>query len=172
MIKHQAGTTGEPMRETPAAGCAPRGFSPGGPETILVVEDDPLVRNLVLNLLQRHAYRVIAVETPAEALRLVATGEFDPDLLLTDVVMPKMNGRELYDRLAPLRPRLKVIFMSGYTDVLLAHQGILTNDTPLLQKPFTVEELLRFVRQVLDADLQAGDGGLASNEAESSESPR
>ncbi|MBA3847437.1 MAG: PAS domain-containing protein [Planctomycetes bacterium] len=120
----------------------------GGDERVLVVEDEKLVRDLVCAVLVECGYRVTCAGDPDEALRLIAGGaEFD--LLLTDVIMPGMNGRELHRRITSLRPMLKALYMSGYTgDVLDAHG--LGEDTRFLQKPFMVAQLIAKVREVLD----------------------
>jgi PAS domain S-box-containing protein len=121
-----------------------------GSETILLVEDEHHVRELVATLLQRAGYTVLAAPDPATALEL---GERHPGpihLLLTDVVMPEMSGRELRERLATVRPGTPVLYMSGYTDEALGRHGVLEPGVVLLQKPFTAEALGRRVREVLD----------------------
>ncbi len=132
---------------TAAVGEATRRIA-GGDERVLVVEDEQLVRDLVSAVLSERGYRVTSAADPDEALRLIAAGaEFD--LLLTDVIMPGMDGRELHARLKTLRPALKALYMSGYTgDVLDAHH--LDASTHLLQKPFVVAHLIAKVRETLD----------------------
>lgn len=122
----------------------------GGTESILLVEDEAVVRDLVQLMLTKSGYQVTAAGDAKEALRLFgeATGEFD--LLLTDVIMPQMNGRELAMRLTAARPELRVVYMSGYTDDMLARHGVLAEDVVLLQKPFTPEMLSKVVRSALD----------------------
>jgi PAS domain S-box-containing protein len=121
-----------------------------GTETVLLVEDEAEVRRLVERLLRMHGYAVIAAASPAEALTAAKTaGRID--LLVTDVIMPGMNGRQMASALAAERPRMRVLYMSGYTDAAIAHQGILPPGTAFLSKPFTPDILARKVREVLDA---------------------
>ena len=122
-----------------------------GSETILVVEDEEQVRTLVSSVLRRQGYRVVPAAHPGEALLL---GEQHPgviDLLLTDVVMPQMNGPELAKRLIAIRPALKVLCMSGYTDEAIVRHGVLESGAAFIQKPLTPVSLTRKVREVLDA---------------------
>ena len=130
-----------PAIETPPPACQ-------GVERIMVVEDDLMVRELACETLLAGGYEVIKVESPAEAVALITEGVMI-DLLLTDVVMPKMNGRELYSQISLLLPGLKVLYMSGYTDNVIADQGVLHAGVAFLQKPFSVRSLLEKVRQVL-----------------------
>ena len=123
-----------------------------GTETVLLVEDEPEVRRLVEKLLRLKGYRVLSAASPAEALAISKRHEAAVELLLTDVIMPGMNGRELSRVLAASRPRMKVLYMSGYTDAAMSQQGILPPGTAFLSKPFTPEALGRKVREVLDAD--------------------
>ena len=121
-----------------------------GTETVLLVEDEPEVRRLVEKLLRLKGYRVLAAASPSEAIALSKREETVIELLLTDVIMPGMNGRELARVLAVDRPRMKVLYMSGYTDAAMSQQGILPPGTAFLSKPFTPEILARKVRDVLD----------------------
>lgn len=121
-----------------------------GTETILVVEDEEMVRDLTTNVLERHGYRVLTAEDGQAALAVAEKWDQSIDLLLTDVVMPRMNGRDLYQTLAPRRPEMKVLFMSGYLNELVANCSSLGPDVALLQKPFTVQTLTEKVRHVLD----------------------
>jgi len=121
----------------------------GGTETILLLEDDPAIRMVIRRFLELSAYTVLDAATPRQALELAANVERPIDLLLTDVVLPEMSGRELAERLAAQRPGLLVLYMSGYTDDAIVHQGRLEPDTAFLQKPFAPEVLLRRVREVL-----------------------
>jgi PAS domain S-box-containing protein len=122
-----------------------------GSETVLVVEDEHGVRELVRKVLERGGYRVILAATPTEALDIVNTNGGPIDLLMTDVVLPEMSGRVLAGQIALSRPTLRVLYMSGYTDNAIVHHGVLDPGTPFLQKPFTPQVLLRKVRSVLAA---------------------
>jgi CheY-like chemotaxis protein len=120
---------------------------PGGTETVLLVEDEAAVRELVRRVLESAGYRVIQADRPSEAERLLAEEE-DVDLLLTDVVMPEMSGYELAARALERRPELRTMFMSGYS-----HPGAGPQQVPgeLLQKPFTTDELTQTIRKTLDS---------------------
>lgn len=123
---------------------------PCGSETVLVAEDNQHLLKMTVELLERQGYRVIARDSAQACLDLVRAYKGPIDLLLTDVIMPTMNGRELYERLATLRPGLKVLYMSGYTDDMIARQGIMHNGVEFIQKPFTVSALTQKVRELLD----------------------
>jgi two-component system cell cycle sensor histidine kinase/response regulator CckA len=122
-----------------------------GTETILLVEDELGVRQLVCEMLQRLGYQILQASGGAEALRLFEQHQGSIDLLITDVIMPQMSGRELAQRLKVLQPSLKVLYISGYTDDMLAHHGVLESNVYLLQKPFAPDELAKKLREVLDA---------------------
>jgi two-component system cell cycle sensor histidine kinase/response regulator CckA len=122
-----------------------------GTETILLVEDEEAVRAVAVNILRRQGYHVIEAEHPAEALLISEQHQGAIDLLLTDVVMPRMSGSELASRLAPTRPTMKVIFMSGYTDDSVVRHGVLEAGVPFIQKPITPAVVTRKVREVLDS---------------------
>jgi CheY-like chemotaxis protein len=118
--------------------------------TILLVEDEEQVRNLTRAMLTRGGYQVLDYASPAEALRMVreqSAGSID--LLLTDIVMPQMSGLELAREVRGARPGIKVLFMSGYTDASVTSQGLITADTPFIQKPFTSASLRTKVRELL-----------------------
>jgi PAS domain S-box-containing protein len=121
-----------------------------GSETILLVEDEEGVRELVAETLQSQGYRVIEAPHGGHALEICEQHQGRIDLMLTDVVMPQMSGRELAERVRPLRPDMKVMFVSGYTDISIVHHGILEANAPFLPKPFTPDALARKVREVLN----------------------
>ena len=120
-----------------------------GTETVLLVEDEAGVRSLARAVLLKHGYRVLEAEDAQSALALAERHTEPIHLLLTDVVMPGMSGRELADRLVKLRPETKVLFMSGYTDDNFVRRGIPTAESAFLQKPFTMQTLTRTIREVL-----------------------
>lgn len=132
---------------------APRSEPPvvGGQETILLAEDEQLIRLLAVESLQRLGYTVLAAENGSRALEIATAHEGPIDLLITDVVMPRMGGYELSEKIRLIRPEIRVLFMSGYTDGAVARQGLLQEGSPLLQKPFTASALARSVRDTLDA---------------------
>ena len=109
------------------------------------------MRDLARDVLKTRAYQVLEASNGREGLRLCETHEGPIHLLLTDVVMPGMNGRQLAEQAQALRPSMKVIFMSGYTDDAVLRHGVLEAGTAFLQKPFLPEALARKVREVLDA---------------------
>ena len=121
----------------------------GGTETILVVEDQEELRTRVGEMLEGYGYQVLAAANGDEALDLCAQHTGPLDLMITDVVMPRMTGRELFDRLAQSRSQVKVLYVSGYTANVIAHQEVLDSGAAYLPKPFSPEELARKVRQVL-----------------------
>ncbi|NJN92621.1 MAG: response regulator [Anaerolineales bacterium] len=123
---------------------------PQGTETVLLVEDEPKVRDLADRLLRRQGYKVLTATNGEEALQVGQAYEREIHLLLTDMVMPQMNGKDLADRFKILRPDIKIIFTSGYTDKAIVHQGILDADIAFIQKPFTVMDLAQKVRAILD----------------------
>ncbi len=123
-----------------------------GKETVLLVEDEEPLLALGEAILQRHGYEVLAAKSPTAALEMVQNYPGAIRLLVTDVVMPEMNGKDLRDRLTEVKPGLKSIFMSGYTADVIAHQGVLEEGIDFLQKPFSIETLLKKVREVLDRE--------------------
>jgi PAS domain S-box-containing protein len=126
-----------------------------GKETLLVVEDEEQVRSLVRRVLQGRGYRVFEAATPAEAMRVCEAIPGEIQMLLVDVVLPQTGGRKLAEHLLLVRPRMKVLFMSGYADDRLVGQGLLGGGVPFLQKPFTAEVLASAVRGVLDGAREA-----------------
>jgi two-component system, cell cycle sensor histidine kinase and response regulator CckA len=126
------------------------GALPRGTESILLVEDEPCFRALTRELLEMLGYTVLEAEDVADALRIAERHVGTIHLLITDVVMPRMNGRTLARAIHDFRPHIKVLYMSGYTDNVIVHQGVLDPGTPFLQKGFTPSRLARKVREVLD----------------------
>ena len=123
--------------------------APRGTEKVLLVEDEPAVRNVTRAQLESLGYRVIACANAAEALQVVEALSEPVDLLLTDVVMPGMNGRELAARIAERQPGLRVLFTSGYGEEVIARHGVLETGVLLLQKPFALSRLASLVREAL-----------------------
>lgn len=125
---------------------------PSGTETVLLVEDEDVVRGLARQILEQAGYKVIESSRGREAVRLYSESDRPIDLLLTDVVMPETSGKEVADQLTALNSKLKVLFMSGYTDEAIVHHGVLDSNIEFIQKPFTPAALARKVREVLDAN--------------------
>ncbi len=125
---------------------------PVGTETILLVEDEETVRSLGREVLESCGYRVIEAQNGVEALEICRNSELKIDLLLTDVVMPKMGGRELGEKLIEIYPGIRRLYMSGYTDDAVIRRGMIAEDMNFIQKPFTLELLAQKVRKVLDTD--------------------
>jgi CheY-like chemotaxis protein len=123
--------------------------SPGN-ETILVVEDEPSILNMAEIMLTRLGYTVIASQNPNEAIQLAEVHNGDIHLLITDVIMPEMNGRDLARRILSIYPGLKRLFMSGYTADVIAHHGVLDDGVNFIQKPFSLVDLSERVRRTLD----------------------
>jgi len=121
-----------------------------GYETVLVVEDEGGVRKLAERILKAAGYQVLTAANGGEALLLCEQRQGDIHLLLTDVVMPQMSGKQLAERLAVIRPELKVLYMSGYTDDAIVHHGVLEPGTWFIGKPFSAVDLTSKVREVLD----------------------
>jgi CheY-like chemotaxis protein len=125
--------------------------APGGTETVLLAEDEAGVRHLAARVLDAHGYRVLQATNGRLAMQVAAAHPEAIDLLITDVVMPEMGGKELAAALAAARASMRVLFVSGYTDGEISRRGELDPDTAFLQKPFTAPMLLSKVREVLDA---------------------
>ena len=121
----------------------------GDQQTVLVVDDEVVVRTLLHSVLRQQGYRVVTAENGPDALGLCSDAGLRPDLLLTDIVMPGMTGVELADQLAERLPDLRVIFMSGYTDELRCADGSRREDVRFLAKPFRIAELTRAIAETL-----------------------
>ena len=134
----------------PAAKSAPAPGARGGTETILVVEDEWSLRVMIGEILAGNGYTVAEASTPEEAVSAARAQPGPIDLIITDVVLPGKSGREVADEVRTLRPEARVLFMSGYTDDAIGHQGVLEPGFNFLQKPFMTEQLLHKVRGVLD----------------------
>jgi two-component system, cell cycle sensor histidine kinase and response regulator CckA len=121
-----------------------------GTETLLVVENEPAIRNLLQVVLSRNGYTVLAAESGREALDLVRTHTGDIHLLITDVMMPDMDGPELVKQLSTIRPDTRALFMSGYMDDTLGDYRILSTNANFIQKPFSPRTIAQKVREILD----------------------
>ncbi len=124
--------------------------TPGGTETVLVVEDEQILLEFVGTVLEEQGYNVLSAVTPAEALIIAHEYNSPIHLLITDMVMPGMNGRDLKEALSPLYPDIKTLYMSGYTADIIALKEIIDEDTAFLQKPFSINALTVMVRQVIE----------------------
>ena len=124
--------------------------TPSGNETILLAEDEELVRALARDILELYGYRVLEAASGKDALSICRQFDRRIDLLVTDVVMPEMSGRELADNVAALSPGIKVLYMSGYADGAVVHQGEVEEGANFIQKPFTTDSFAQKVREVLD----------------------
>jgi CheY-like chemotaxis protein len=138
-----------PTPEQPADPGEPSGL-PRGEETVLVVEDDEAVRSTTRRMLERQGYRVISAQGEDDCLEAACDQRRKIDLLLTDVVMPGIHGKALYERLIALQPGLEVLYMSGHTQSIIAHHGVLAPGDCFIQKPFSVAALAHKVREALD----------------------
>jgi two-component system cell cycle sensor histidine kinase/response regulator CckA len=123
---------------------------PSGSETLVVVEDEEMVRGFAVRLLQRLGYRVLAFASGAEALQALASHSVPIDLLITDMVMPGMNGKVLAERMREHFPQLEVLFTSGYSEQLIERHGLLDAGIEFLPKPYTIRSLAEHVRRLLD----------------------
>ena len=144
-----------PRIDEPVSAIEPAAPAPGtfrGAETVLLVEDADALRKLTHTLLEQNGYRVLAAANGAEALQLAQQKPERIDLLLTDVIMPGLNGRALAERFELLQPGIRVLYMSGYTDAAIVDHGVFESGTYLLHKPFSEESLIRKVREVLDVE--------------------
>ncbi len=128
--------------------------------TVLLVDDEPQVVAMVKKMLLREGYTVLDVTDPEEAIEIAKTHEGAIELLLTDIAMPQLNGRDLADRLKSMRRGLRVLYMSGFMkETLLKYYSISTTGIPFLQKPFTQQMLARKMREVLEAPAAEAAGG-------------
>jgi PAS domain S-box-containing protein len=121
-----------------------------GHETILLVEDEPMILNMATTMLKRQGYKVLPASSPGDAICLAREHAGEIHLLMTDVVMPEMNGRDLAQKLVFIIPNLKCLFMSGYTADVIAHHSVLDEDVHFIQKPFRLKDLTAKVRETLD----------------------
>ncbi len=121
-----------------------------GSEIVLLVEDEDAVRSLVRGVLRSRGYTVLEAPNATEAMRISREYAGAIDVLLTDVVMPDISGRELADQLCRARPEMRLLYMSGYTEDTIVHHGVMSSDVGFIQKPFTPEVLLRKVRETLE----------------------
>lgn len=136
--------------------------SPAGSATVLLVEDEDAVRRLASRVLSRSGYLVLTAASGDAAMEIAARFEGTIDLLLTDVVMPGMSGRELAEQLMPQHPGMRLLYASGYTEDAIVRHGVSSLEMAFLEKPFTPNGLLRKVREVLDAPLPDAPMQLAS----------
>ncbi|HNT37082.1 MAG TPA: response regulator, partial [bacterium] len=125
----------------------------GGTETILLVEDEPAILNLAQMMIERWGYRVLAASTPTEAMQLAQEHAGGIHLLITDVIMPEMNGRDLARSLHSSQPEIRTLFMSGYNADIIAHHGVLDRGVYFIQKPFMMDELAAKIREALAPDI-------------------
>lgn len=124
--------------------------APGGSETVLIVDDEPLVLRLCCSILARQGYEVLGANSAEEALRFCEGGERKLHLLLSDIIMPKVRGTDLADRVSKIQPRIRVLFMSGFDGREIPEYDSLRRSSKLIPKPFTPRELLLAVRSALD----------------------
>jgi PAS domain S-box-containing protein len=136
--------------DEPAVVIPERKTAPGGDEIILLVEDEPAILRMTRMMLERKGYTVLSAATPAEAGEIAKNNPGPIDLLMTDVVMPGMNGWDLAEKITAFYPGIKLLFMSGYTADVIAHQGVLDEGVAFIQKPFSIVDLAVKLRDVLD----------------------
>ncbi len=123
-----------------------------GSETIMIVEDEPAIINMARMMLESLGYTVLTAVASAEAIRLAREAPLKIDLLIADVIMPEMNGRDLAKEISAFYPDLKILFISGYTADIIAHHGVLDEGVNFISKPFSIEQISAKVREVLDVE--------------------
>jgi two-component system, cell cycle sensor histidine kinase and response regulator CckA len=141
----------------PSSRPPPSVASAAGTETILVVEDEPALGAVVKRILGAAGYNVLVAQNGGEGLLICEGQEGEIHMVLTDVVMPRMSGKAFAERLAKVRPGIKVLYMSGYTDDAIVHHGVLDPGTNFIAKPFNAADLARKVREVLDEPASGGE---------------
>jgi two-component system, cell cycle sensor histidine kinase and response regulator CckA len=140
----------EALKDSPLPTWEP-GSRPHGNETVLVVEDEEIVRKLACEALEVLGYRTLSAPDPRTAIEICSSHQGPIELLLTDVVLPQMDGRRLFEALSSVRPDLKVLYVSGYTENFIVHHGVLDKGLHFMQKPFNLNRLAGKVREILDA---------------------
>jgi CheY-like chemotaxis protein len=145
-------------RAKPATGAGGTKAGGRGHETVLLVEDEISILNMTRKMLEHQGYRILSAASPGEAIRKAREHHGSIDLLLTDVIMPEMNGRDLAKNLLSLYPKLNRLFMSGYTADIIAHHGVLDAGVHFIQKPFTIKALTSKIREILDDTLPGSKG--------------
>ncbi len=143
-LPRYAGQTIDTPRERTAEIACSRG------ETVMVVEDEPALLKMSKRILEELGYRVLAADTPGKAIELTEEHASEINLIITDVVMPEMNGRDLVERFQSLYPSIKILFMSGYTADVIAHRGVLSEGVNFIQKPYSIKDLAVKVRKALE----------------------
>jgi two-component system cell cycle sensor histidine kinase/response regulator CckA len=146
-IRGESDTTEKPETEAP----------PPGSETVLLAEDEPMVRCLVKSMLEEFGYKVVEAADGSDAIEKFGSSEGEIKLLILDVIMPKKNGKEVYDEIKKRQPDMEALFMSGYTDDILSRRGILEENLNFISKPLTQDALLQKVRRILDRQTAAGN---------------
>ncbi|MEJ2056020.1 MAG: response regulator [Calditrichaceae bacterium] len=122
----------------------------GNGETVLLVEDDPMILQMSKHFIESLGYNSILANSPEEAMRISKQYPDKIDILISDVIMPDMNGRELAENIQTERPEIKCLFMSGYTANVIAHRGIIDEGVDFIQKPFSLNSFGKKIREVLD----------------------
>jgi CheY-like chemotaxis protein len=131
-----------------------------GTETILLVEDEPMVRELAKEVLEEYGYQVMTAANGRAGLQVCQDFPDKIDLIVTDVVMPQMSGRELAEKARSLRPNTQVLYMSGFTDDAIVRHGVIADDFCFIQKPFSPDALAKKVREILDSTSAGASSGL------------